>query len=228
MPRTKKILIALTSHGELGDTGRPTGFYLPEVAQPWKVFTDHGYEVDLVSVRGGEPPMIGHDTDDPVHTAFLADAEMSAQLAHTPRPDQVSAADYDAVYYAGGHGTMWDFTGVAPALARLATDIYEAGGVVSALCHGPAALLDIRLSDGTALVEGKRLTAFTNEEEAAVELTDVVPFALQDALQELGAKHEGAKAFTTHVVVDGRLVTGQNPASATAAAEAVVRVLSAA
>jgi putative intracellular protease/amidase len=222
--RTKRILIVLTSHAELGDTGRATGYYMPEVAHPWQVFTEAGHRVDLASVRGGRPPASGVDLDDPVQKAFLADPEMDAKLADTLRPEDVDPADYDAVFFAGGHGTMWDFPGNA-ALAALARDVYEAGGVVAALCHGPAALVGVRLSDGRPLVEGKRLTAFSNSEESAVGLTDVVPFPLQTTLENLGAHHESAADFTAHAVTDDRLVTGQNPVSATDTALATVLAL---
>ncbi|MFJ1787052.1 type 1 glutamine amidotransferase domain-containing protein [Streptomyces anulatus] len=226
MSRTSKILIALTSHDRLGYTGRSTGFYLPEAAHPWKVFTDAGYAVDLVSVRGGKPPVDGADTSDPIQRAFLDDARIAAQLAATPRPQDIDAAEYVAILYVGGHGTMWDFPD-DKVLAGLARDIYEADGVVAAVCHGPAGLVSITLSDGTHLVNGKNVAAFTNREEAAVGLTDVVPFLLQSVLEERGAKHTGARDFEAHVVVDGRLVTGQNPASATGVGEGVVKALAA-
>lgn len=222
---TRSILIALTSHRELGDTGRETGFFVGEAAHPWKVFTDAGYTVDLASVAGGVPPQDGLDADDPIQQEFLADERVAAQLAATPGLADVDPADYDAVFLAGGHGTMWDFpddTG----LAAIARAVYEGGGVVSAVCHGPSGLVNLTLSDGTTLVEGKRVSAFTNEEEAAVGLTDVVPFLLQTRLEERGAKHSGAANFVVHVVRDGRLVTGQNPASATGVAEAVLEALS--
>ncbi|MFC9284360.1 type 1 glutamine amidotransferase domain-containing protein [Streptomyces collinus] len=224
MSRTQTVLIVVTSHAELGDTGRSTGYYMPEVAHPWRVFTEAGVRVDLASVRGGRPPASGTDLADPVQKAFLDDPAMSAKLADTLRPEDVDPAGYDAVFFAGGHGTMWDFPG-HPALSALARDVYEAGGVVAALCHGPAALVGVRLSDGRPLVEGRRLTAFSNAEEAAVGLTGVVPFALQTALEELGGKHEAAAEFTAHAVRDGRLVTGQNPASATDTALATVAAL---
>ncbi|TYK51121.1 type 1 glutamine amidotransferase domain-containing protein [Actinomadura decatromicini] len=226
MSRTNTILIALTSHDRLGDTGRSTGYYLPEAAHPWKVFTEAGYHVDLVSIRGGQPPMDGADTSDPVQRAFLDDARIAAQLAATPRPSDVDAAGYDAILYVGGHGAMWDFPD-DQALAALARDIYEAGGAVAAVCHGPAGLVNLTLSNGAYLIDGKNVAAFTNAEEAAVGLIDVVPFHLQTALEERGAKHTGADDFQAHVVVDGRLVTGQNPASATGVGEAVVKVLAA-
>jgi putative intracellular protease/amidase len=225
MPNTrdKKILIVLTSHDDLGGTGK-TGFYVSETAYPWQVFTRAGYQVDLVSPQGGEPPQDGADRTDPVQKAFLDDAEMSRKLANTLNPEEVNPQDYAAIFYAGGHGTMWDFPDDT-ILADIARDIYESGGVVSAVCHGPAALVNLTLSDGTYLVAGKEVSAFTNEEESAVGLTSVVPFLLQSALEERGAKHVAGPNFQPQVAVSGRLVTGQNPASAGPVAERVVTVL---
>ncbi len=222
-PRTRTILIALTSHGDLAGV-RPTGYYLPEVAHPWKVFTDAGWAVDLASTAGGEPPADGVDLTDPVQRAFTDDPVMSAKLAATPRLADVDPHAYDAVLYAGGHGTMWDFPD-DPGIARLTREVFEGGGVVAAVCHGPAALVGVTLSDGRPLVEGRRVAAFTDSEEAAAGLDGVVPFLLQTRLEELGAKHSGAEDFRAHVVTDDRLVTGQNPASATGVAEAVLAVL---
>ncbi|PZS29031.1 MAG: type 1 glutamine amidotransferase domain-containing protein [Pseudonocardiales bacterium] len=222
-PRTKKILIGLTSHGDLAGHGA-TGYYLPEVAHPWQVFTAAGYTVDLVSTAGGTPPVDGVDLTDPVQQAFLDDPEMQGKVAGTPRFADVDPAGYDAVLFAGGHGTMWDFPG-DPDLARTAREVYEGGGVVAAVCHGPAALVGVTLSGGRPLVEGKEVSAFTNSEEAAVGLSDVVPFLLQTRLESLGAKHTGAPDFVPHVVTDERLVTGQNPASAKGVAEAVLAAL---
>jgi putative intracellular protease/amidase len=220
----RRALIVLTSHAELGDTGRSTGFYLPEAAHPWRVLTDAGVRVDLVSVRGGQPPVDGVDLSDPVQQAFLDDPEMARKLADTPKPGEIDPADYDVVLYAGGHGTMWDFPG-NDELVALARRVYEDGGVVAAVCHGPAGLVDLTLSDGSHLVAGKRVAAFTDSEEAAAGLTDVVPFLLASTLVERGAQHVPAPDFQAQVVTDGRLVTGQNPASATGVAEAVVAVL---
>jgi putative intracellular protease/amidase len=224
MAHTDTVLVVLTSHDRLGDTGRPTGFYLPEAAHPWEALRAAGYQVDLVSPQGGLPPIDGRDEADPAQRAFLSDPDMREMLADTKRPDQVDPAHYDAILYAGGHGTMWDFPGNVE-LADLGRDVYESGGVVAAVCHGPAGLVDITLSDGRPLVEGHEVAAFTNEEEAAVGLTEVVPFLLQDALEARGAHHTAAPKFRPHVVVDGRLVTGQNPASARGVGEAVVKVL---
>lgn len=224
--RTRRVLIALTSHDRLGNTDRPTGAYLPEVAHPWRVFQDHGYTVDLVSAAGGQPPLYGEDLGDPVQRAFTEDPEMSLKLAQALNPAHVDARKYDAIYFAGGHGTMWDFPDNAE-LAAIARDIYESGGFVAAVCHGPAALVAITLSDGRALLDGKEVAAFTNEEETEVGLAEVVPFLLQTRLEECGAKHTGAAKFQPWVVVDGRLVTGQNPASAAGVADKVVDGLAA-
>lgn len=216
-----RVLIALTSHSELGDTGRSTGFYVSEAAEPWAVFTEAGFEVGLVSVRGGRPPVDGLDENDPVQQKFLA----TVDLDHTPTAADLDAAEYDAILFAGGHGTMWDFPN-DEALASLAATIYERGGVVAAVCHGPSALVNLKLSDGSYLVDGKNVAGFTNEEEAAVGLTDVVPFLLADKLTERGATHHPAPNFTSQTVTDGRLVTGQNPQSAKATGEAVAALLS--
>lgn len=220
---SKKILIALTSHDDLGGV-RKTGFYLSEAAHPWRVFRAADYQVDLVSPLGGEPPRDGVDLADPIQQAFLDDAEMSRKLAETRRPDEINAQEYAAILYAGGHGAMWDFPNNTD-LAGVARDIYEAGGVVAAVCHGPAALVNITLSDGTCLVADKEVSAFTNDEESAVGLSDVVPFLLQTALEERGARHVGAANFQSHVSIADRLVTGQNPASATGVADQVVKLL---
>ncbi|MET9271922.1 type 1 glutamine amidotransferase domain-containing protein [Kribbella sp. NPDC003557] len=215
-----RVLIALTSHSQLGDTGRTTGFYASEAAEPWSVFTAAGFDVDLVSVAGGRPPIDGLDEDDPIQQKFLA----SVDLEHTPAAAGLDASAYDAIFFAGGHGTVWDFPN-DEALASLAAGIYEHGGVVAAVCHGPSALVNLTLSDGSHLVDGKNVAAFTNAEEAAVGLTEVVPFLLADALTARGAIHHPAADFTPQTVTDGRLVTGQNPQSATSTAEAVVAVL---
>ena len=220
---TNKILIALTSHGDLAGI-RSTGYYLPEAAHPWQVFTDAGYTVDFASVAGGEPPVDGADLSDPVQRAFTEDPAVQAKLRTTPRFADVDPAGYDAILFAGGHGAMWDFPQDAD-LAAVARVLYERGGVVAAVCHGPAALTGITLSDGSPIVAGKQVAGFTNTEEAAVGLTEVVPFLLQSRLEEQGGKHSGAADWQPHVVTDGRLVTGQNPASSTGVAQAVLAVL---
>lgn len=219
-----KILIALTSHNQLGNTGRATGFYLPEAAHPYAHFAAAGYEVDFVSPQGGEPPMDGVDHTDPVQQAFLENVEVMAKVRNTLRPEQVNPNDYDVIFYAGGHGVMWDFPN-NERLAQIAAAIYEQDGIVAAVCHGPAGLVNIRLSDGSYLVAGKAVSTFTNEEEQAVGLTNVVPFLLETQLRERGATITKAANFQPHAVVSERLVTGQNPASATLVAEHVLAVL---
>ncbi|GGM13946.1 MULTISPECIES: type 1 glutamine amidotransferase domain-containing protein [Micromonospora] len=215
-----RALIALTSHRQLGDTGRETGYFVGEAAEPWEVFRAAGYQVDLVSVAGGEPPVDGHDPDDQTQQTFLA----TAGVTDTPAAASVDPTGYDIVFFAGGHGTMWDFPD-NPHLARIATSVYERGGVIGAVCHGPAALVNLTLSDGRHLLAGRRVAGFTNDEEAAVGLTDQVPFLLADKLVEAGARHVPAPNFTEQVVTDERLVTGQNPQSARATAEAVVQLV---
>lgn len=217
-----KILLALTSNDKLGDTGRTTGFYVPEAAHPYRVFTAAGYDVDFVSVKGGEPPRDGVKSDDAEVTTFLQ--ELGDRLANTTTADQLDVVDYDAIFYVGGHGTMWDFPDCEE-LAKFTARIYANGGVVAAVCHGPAGLVNIQLDNGAYLVNGKQLTAFTNEEETTVGLIHAVPFALESKLIERGARFTKADTFAEHAVADGRLVTGQNPASATKTAELVVQAL---
>lgn len=219
-----KVLFVLTSHSQLGNTGAPTGFYLPEVTHPHHVLTQAGFTIDYVSPKGGKAPMVGDDQSDPLNKAFLADAKNRAAIENTLRPDQVKASDYVAIFYAGGHGTMWDFAENA-ALATLAGRIYDDGGVVAAVCHGPAGLVNIKLANGNYLVAGKTIATFTNSEEVAAELEKVVPYLLADKLIERGAKHEFAPDFEKKVVVSERLVTGQNPASATGVAEEMAKLL---
>jgi putative intracellular protease/amidase len=215
-----RVLIALTSHSQLGDTGRSTGFYVSEAAEPWAVFTDAGFDVDLVSVAGGRPPVDGLNEDDPIQQKFLA----AVDLDHTPTASDLNASSYDAILFAGGHGTMWDFPDDA-ALASLAAGIYERGGVVAAVCHGPSALVNLKLADGSYLVDGKNVAGFTNAEEEAVGLTEVVPFLLADTLTARGAIHHPAENFTAHTITDGHLVTGQNPQSAEPTARAVAALI---
>ncbi|MET7476269.1 type 1 glutamine amidotransferase domain-containing protein [Streptomyces sp. NPDC005648] len=221
-----RILLAVSSHDVLGDTGNRTGYSVSEAAHPYHVFVSAGHEVDFVSVRGGEPPAVVFDgeEDDPQIVAFLADETVRAELAATRPAAQVRADDYAAIFYVGGHGAMWDFPD-SPDLARLAVGIYERGGVVSAVCHGPAALVNLRLSDGSLLVEGKRVASFTNEEEQTLGLVDVMPFLLEDRLKERGARHTKAPNYVAHTESDHRVLTGQNPASAAPLAELVVAEL---
>lgn len=222
---TKRILIALTSHDKKGvATGEPTGAYLPEIAHPYAVFSKAGYAIDLVSTRGGRVPLDGVDRSDAASAAFLDDPAVAHQLSESVASTSVDPASYAAIFFAGGHGAMWDFPD-ASAFSNAARAIYEAGGVVGAVCHGPAGLVNVRLSNGRYLLADKSVSAFTNDEERAVKLDQVVPFLLESKLIERGARFEGAPNWHKKVVVSERLVTGQNPASASGVAEAMVGLL---
>lgn len=219
-----KVLFVLTSHNQKGETGQPTGYYLAEVAHPWHVLHHAGYEIDFVSPQGGEPPVDGLDLKDAVNKEFWDNAHYREKLAHTLRPQDVQVKEYAAIFYAGGHGTMWDFPDNA-GLQAITAQLYEAGGIVGAVCHGPAGLVNVRLSDGSYLVADKRVNGFSNAEEAAVGLTDVVPFLLEDQLIAHGGLYEKSGLWQAHVTVDGRLVTGQNPASASLVGQEILKLL---
>lgn len=221
---TKRILIAMTSHDQLGDTGKSTGAYVPEIAHPYAVFKEAGYDVDFASVKGGKVPLDGIDRNDAVMATFLDDAAIMERLHASVASAQVDASHYDAILFAGGHGTMWDFPD-DPGFANVATKIYDRGGVVAAVCHGPAALVNLKLPSGEYLVAGKSVSAFTNEEETAVKLEKVMPFLLEDKLVERGAKFIPAPMWQPQVAVSERLVTGQNPASAAGVGKAIVELL---
>ncbi|MEV7788638.1 type 1 glutamine amidotransferase domain-containing protein [Streptomyces sp. NPDC088106] len=221
-----KILLAVSSHETLGDTGNRTGYSVSEAAHPYNVFIGAGHEVDFVSVHGGEPPAVVFDGEenDPEIIGFLADETVKGKLAATRRAADVYPSEYSAIFYVGGHGAMWDFPD-SPDLARIAMAIHGSGGVVSAVCHGPAALVNLRLPDGTHLVRGKRVASFSNEEENSLGLTEVMPFLLEDRLKETGALHTKAPMYEAHTASDGRVVTGQNPASAAPVARLVLAEL---
>ncbi|MDO4918239.1 type 1 glutamine amidotransferase domain-containing protein [Kocuria sp.] len=220
----KKILLVLTSQDTLGETGEPTGYNVAEASHPWKVFRDAGYFVDFASIAGGQPPQDEVQQDDPVQVQFTQDETVKASLYNTPRISVVDPSQYDAVYLVGGHGTMWDFPGNAD-LQKVVASVYDAGGVVGAVCHGPSGLLDVELSNGVGLLSGRRVAAFTNEEEAAVGKQDTVPFLLQDRLEEQGATVKAAENWEENVQVDERLVTGQNPQSAAGVAKEMTKLL---
>jgi len=219
--KKNKILFVVTSHDKKGATGEPTGYYLGEVSHPWEVLHNGGYEIDFVSPKGGTPPVDGFDLTDAVNKKFWEDEEYKNKIDHSLKPEQVNADDYSAIFYAGGHGAMWDFSDNEK-LAQLASNIYEHGGVVAAVCHGPAGLVNVKLSNGKYLVDGKKINAFTNEEETEVKLEKIVPFMLENKLKERGAIFEKSGKWQTHVTVDKRIVTGQNPQSAKAVGEAIL------
>lgn len=224
----QRILFVLTSHNRKGAAddaeATPSGFYLSEVTHPYRVLTEAGFSVDFVSPRGGKTHADGLNLDDPVNAEFWSDDMLRAATENTLAPSQIDPDVYAAIFYVGDHATMWDFPDNAE-LASIAARIYEGGGVVSAVCHGPAGLVNIKLSDGRYLVTDKDVSTFTNDEERAVDLYDTVPFLLADILQDRGARHLPAANFEAQVVVSERLVTGQNPASAKGVAEAMLPLL---
>ena len=223
-----KVLIVLTSHDQLGNTGKKTGFWLEEFAAPYYVLKDAGVAITLASPKGGQPPL-DPKSDLPENQTrltqrFRTDTAAQAELASTKKLADVSADDFDAVFYPGGHGPMWDMSENATSIALIEA-LVKAGKPVAAVCHAPVALVTVRGKDGEYLVKGKRVTGFTNEEEEAVNLTAVVPFLLEDRLKERGGVYSKAANWVPYVQVDGKLVTGQNPASSGPGAEALLRLL---
>lgn len=215
---TKRVLFLLTSNGELGDTGKKTGFHWEEMTTPYWQLRDAGYAVDFASPKGGEPPADPKSAEEDGRPAsvqrFMDDAEAMKALATSRSVSEVNSDDYVAVYLPGGHGTMWDLA-QTNAVGGLIARAYVDGAVVGAICHGPAGLVGAVLPDGIPLVRGKRVNSFTDAEEREVGLDEVVPYLLESRLRSLGAEFEGnAKSFGPYVVRDGRLITGQNPASA--------------
>lgn len=220
-----KILMVLTSHDQLGATGQKTGFWLEEFAAPYYVFKDAGAEITLASPAGGQPPL-DPKSDEPdfqTHATerFKADSEAQSALANSLQLAAVDASDFDAVFYPGGHGPLWDLAEDPDSIALIEA-MSLAGKTVAAVCHAPAVLRRARAADGSPLIEGRSVTGFSNSEEAAVELTDVVPFLLETELQMKGGNYSKGPDWQSHVVTDGNLVTGQNPASSEAAARAVL------
>lgn len=223
-----KILIVLTSHDTLGNTGRKTGFWLEEFAAPYYAFVDAGATVTLASPKGGQPPLDPKSDDPDAQTdatrRFRQDTEAQRVLASTRRLADVQAADYDAVFYPGGHGPLWDLAEDTRSVGLIET-MLAAGKPVSAVCHAPGVLRHAKTADGKPLVQGRQVTGFSNAEEAAVQLTDVVPFLVEDELTRLGGLYSSGPDWQPHVVSDGLLVTGQNPASSVGVAQALLERL---
>jgi putative intracellular protease/amidase len=217
-----KVLFVLTSHDQLGNTGRKTGFWLEELAAPYYVFKDAGAEVTLASPKGGQPPLDPKSNEPNFQTdqtrRFESDPVASAQLAATVRLDSIRQEDFDTVFYPGGHGPLWDLAEDEDSI-RLLESLIAASKPVALVCHAPGALRHVRTPAGRPLVEGKRVTGFANSEEEGVGLTEVVPFLVEDELKAKGGKFERTEDWGVFIVTDGLLTTGQNPASSSAAAE---------
>jgi putative intracellular protease/amidase len=224
-----KILMVLTSHDQLGDTGRKTGFWLEEFAAPYFVFRDAGVQLTLASPKGGQPPVDPKsdlpENQTPAMARFKQDPAARKALSQTVRLADVKAQDYDTVFYVGGHGPLWDLA-ESPDSIALIESFYNSGKPVALVCHSPGVLHRVTYN-GAPIVKGKRVTGFTNDEEEAVRLTNVVPFLVEDELKRLGASFEKAPNWQPFSIVDGRLVTGQNPASSTGAAEALLKLVAA-
>lgn len=223
-----KILMVLTSHDRLGDTGRKTGFWLEEFAAPYYVFKDSGATATLTSPKGGEPPLDpkSHEpgTETPAIERFNRDPEAQSALFNTAPLSSVLPGDYDAVFYPGGHGPLWDLAEDRDSVALIEA-LYAAGKPVAAVCHGPGVFRHARTPAGTPLVQGKAVTGFANSEEEAVGLTGVVPFLVEDMLRDNGGNYSKGDDWQPYVATDGTLITGQNPASSEAAAIALVERL---
>ena len=226
-----RILMILTSHDQLGDTGRKTGFWLEEFASPYYVFTDAGHEVTLASPRGGQPPIDPTSSQPEMQTdatrRFDQDEEAKAALAHTTPLAQVDVDGFDAVFYPGGHGPLWDLVSDADS-TRIILDSDAAGRPLGLVCHAPGILHPITAADGTPFVRGRQVAGFTNGEEEAAQLTDVVPFLVEDELKRNGGRFSKAGDWEPYVVADGLLITGQNPASSGPAAERLLGLLASA
>ncbi|NHZ64057.1 type 1 glutamine amidotransferase domain-containing protein [Massilia genomosp. 1] len=223
-----KVLIVLTSHSELGNTGRKTGFWLEELAAPYYIFKDAGVEMVLASPAGGQPPLDPKSNEPASQTEathrFEADVEATAQLAATVRLDSVQQADFDAVFYPGGHGPLWDLANDQHSIALIDAFI-AANKPVALVCHAPGVLRDVKTAAGRPLVEGKQVTGFTNTEEDGVGLTEVVPFLVEDMLKANGGVYSKGADWGSYVLTDGLLITGQNPASSAEAAAVLVKRL---
>lgn len=222
----ERVLIVLTSHSKLGNTDKKTGFWLPELTHPYYEFKNAGYHVDIASPEGGMAPLDAKafDESDEYHQHFLNDAELMSKVIRTIPLSNINPNDYSAIFFSGGSGPMWDFPDNKD-VNRIAAAIYQNNGIVSAVCHGTAALINIKLATGDYLVKGKRVAAVTREEEVDIGQLEIIPFLLKDKFVERGAAHINGKAWSENVVLDGRLMTGQNPASAKKLAQEVIKYL---
>lgn len=226
--KMKKVLFVLTSHSELGNTGEKTGFWIEEFAAPYYLLKDKGVEITIASPKGGQPPIdpksATPDAQTPATVRFNKDKETQAILANTVKLSKMDQADFDAVFYPGGHGPLWDLAEDKNSVA-LIESFYNHNKPVAAVCHAPAIFKNTKNADGSPLVKGKKVTGFTNSEEAAVQLTDIVPFLVEDMLKENGGEYSKAGDWAAYAVEDGLLITGQNPASSELVAEKLLEKL---
>ncbi|WAS99806.1 type 1 glutamine amidotransferase domain-containing protein [Rouxiella chamberiensis] len=222
-----KLLIVLTSHDKLGDTGKKTGFWLEEFTAPYYEFVDAGADVVLASPLGGQPPLDPKSDEPDAQTEttarFRQDTQAQQRLAETHKLSEIDVDDFDAVFYPGGHGPLWDLSEDADSIV-LIEDFWRADKPVAAVCHAPGVLRHVEIDD-EPLVKDKRVTGFSNSEEEAVQLTDIVPFLVEDELKKNGGDYSKAADWRPYVVVDGKLITGQNPASSAAVAQALLKML---
>ncbi|MHC2991652.1 dimethylallyltransferase [Pontibacter sp. HJ8] len=223
-----KVLFVLTSHDQLGDTGKKTGFWIEEFAAPYYTLSDAGVDIELASPKGGQPPIDPKSTEPDAQTEatrrFYEDEDLQHKLSRTKKLSEVRAEAYDAVFFPGGHGPLWDLAKDKDSI-RLIEDFAKQEKPVAAVCHGPAVLAEARAANGEPLVKGKKVAGFTNSEEEAVQLTNIVPFLVEDKLKELGGNYSKIEDWKPYVVTDGLLITGQNPASSEPAAEELLRML---
>lgn len=223
------VLFVLTSHDQLGDTGHKTGFWVEEFAAPYYKLADAGANITLASPKGGQPPIDpkseAPDAQTEATKRYYQDAALQEKMSNTKKLGDVTANDFDAVFYPGGHGPLWDLANDQQSINLIET-FYQQQKPVALVCHAPAALANVKAADGSPLVKGKKVTGFTNSEEEAVQLTDIVPFLVEDKLKELGGEYSKADDWQSYVLQDGLLITGQNPASSEAAAEKLLGVLS--
>ena len=223
-----KVLFVLTSHSDLGNSGKKTGFWIEEFAAPYYVMSDAGVQLTIASPKGGQPPVDPSSEKPDAQTQatrrFDDDPDLKQKLTHSSKLSEVNQADYDAVFYPGGHGPMWDLANDADSIA-LIEEFYKNNKPVSFVCHAPAALVKVKAANGDPLVKGKAVTGFSNIEEEAVQLTSIVPFLLEDELKKLGGKYSSGSPWESYVQQDGLLITGQNPGSSEAVAHLLVKTL---
>lgn len=221
---SKKILLVLTSHSQFGNTGKPTGYYLPEASTSARILSDAGYEIDFVSPQGGAAPFVTANEPEPADEWFLSNSSIQYKVNHTLKPGEVDVNQYSAIYYIGGHGTVWDFKDNEE-LQEITREIWENDGVVAGVCHGPIGLINVKLSNGRYLIDGKKIASFSNAEEEAEGGIGIVPFLVADSLAANGGILTHAPLWEANVIADGNFVTGQNPASAKGVSDEIVRLL---